>query len=123
MKNLVKISLVSLIATVFIYAKAVPATHYNSVTNSKGLTVVYIWAPWCGNCTTFKPVYNQVKRKFANSVKFYEINGDPVNDPFTTFGIKYGYPVIQIFKNGVRLESREGGMSQEEFSSLIKKYK
>ena len=123
MKKLVKISLVSLIATAFIYAKAVPANQYNTITQGSGLKVVYIWAPWCGNCTVFKPVYNSVKRKFSKSVKFYEINGDPVNDPFTTFGIKYGYPVVQIFKNGVKLDSKEGGMSQEELISWIKQYK
>jgi len=123
MKNIIKLTLAALVSTAFIYAKAVPASAYNSVTQGSGVKVVYLWAPWCGNCAAFKPIYNSVKRKFSNSVQFYEINGDPVNDPFTTFGLKYGYPAVQIFKNGVKLDSREGGMSQEELIAWIKQYK
>ncbi len=123
MKNLIKLALVSAISSAFIYAQAVPASKYNAITQGSGLRVVYIWAPWCGNCAVFKPTYDSVKYKFSRSVKFYEINGDKVDDPFTTFGIKYGYPVVQIFKDGVLLDSIEGGMSKAQMSAWIKQYK
>ena len=122
MKSLIKLSVISLLISSSIFAKDIPASKYSSVEQSSGVSVVYIWAPWCGNCAAFKPIYNNVKYK-TRGVKFYEINGDPVNDPFSKFGIKYGYPVVQIFKNGVKLDSKEGGMSKEELTAWIKQYK
>ena len=119
MKKLFKILIIS---TVSIYAQAIPATKFKNVTNQKGLVVIDLWAPWCGNCKVFKPTYDSVKRKLQHRVKFYEINTDPVDDPFTTFGIKYGLPAVLLYKNGVRVGTKEGGMSEEEFISWIKKY-
>jgi len=122
LKSLVKLSIVSLFISSSMFAKAIPVSKYNNVAQSGGLNVIYIWAPWCGNCAAFKPAYNSVKYR-TKGVRFYEINGEPVDDPFSKFGIKYGYPVVQIFKNGIKLDSKEGGMSQAEFQAWIKQYK
>jgi len=122
LKNFIKLSLISLISSVAIYAQAVDAKQYSAITKEPGVKIVYLWAPWCGNCSAFKPVYESVKNQFPN-IKFYEINGDSVNDPFSTFGIKYGYPAVQIFKNGVKLDTQEGGMTKEEMVNWINHFK
>jgi len=123
LKKLIKLSLLTLLLPAAISAKAVPVSDFEKVINQKGLVVIDLWAPWCGNCKVFKPVYERVKHKFKNSVKFYEINGDPVDDPFTKFGIKYGYPAVLLYKDGVRVGTKEGGMSEEEMIAWIKQYK
>ncbi len=123
LKSVIKISLITFITILTLNAKAVSPNSYNRVINQKGLVVVELWAPWCGNCLAFKPVYNSIKRKYSSKIRFYEINTDPVDDPFSTFGIKYGLPVIQIFKNGALLDSKEGGMSKDEMEAWINYYK
>ncbi len=122
MKKLIKLSVIALLLPLAIYAKAVPVSDFEKVINQKGLVVVELWAPWCGNCKTFKPTYERVKRKLRNQVKFYEINADPVDDPFTKFDIKYGYPAVLLYKDGARVDTQEGGMSEEEMINWIKQY-
>ena len=122
MKKLIKLSVIALLLPLAIYAKAVPVSDFEKVINQKGLVVVELWAPWCGNCKTFKPAYERAKSKLRNKVKFYEINADPVDDPFTKFGIKYGYPAVLLYKDGARVDTQEGGMSEEEMINWIKQY-
>ncbi len=123
MKSFLKILLLSSISVIVINAKAISVNQFNKVVNQKGLVVVEVWAPWCGNCTVFKPIYNSVKHKLSSFVKFYEVNGDKVDDPFTTFGIQYGYPSLLLYKDGVRVDTKEGGMSQDEMISWINQYR
>ncbi len=123
MNSLFKLIFISAIAAVTINAKAVSPNDFEKVANQSGLVVIELWAPWCGNCSVFKPTYNSVKKKLSNSVKFYEINGDGVDDPFTKFGIQYGYPSILLYKDGARVGTKEGGMSYEEMISWINQYK
>ncbi len=120
-KSITKLLFV-IFVTLFINAKEVPVKEFNNIIKQNGLVLVELWAPWCGSCAAFKPTYNRVKREFSNKIKFYEINADKVDDPFSKFNIKYGYPSILLYKNGIRVDTKEGGMDYSEMKEWLTQY-
>ena len=68
------------------------------VKNYKGISIVDFWAPWCGPCKMFGPIFENVSKKF-NSIKFCKLNIDEdENEVSRNLGVM-SIPTTIIFKN------------------------
>ena len=69
----------------------------NEVINNKGLTVVDFWAPWCGPCKMFGPIFENVSN-MKNEVKFCKLNVDEDSENISKeYGVM-SIPTIILFK-------------------------
>lgn len=85
------------------------------VLNSDKTTIVDFWAPWCGPCKMFGPIFESVSEKFED-IKFCKFNVDEESgDISQEFGVM-SIPTTIIFKNGKEI-SRNIGFLDE--NSLI----
>lgn len=85
------------------------------VINNKGLTVVDFWAPWCGPCKMFGPIFENVSVNYDN-IKFCKLNVDEDETEISKeFGVM-SIPTVILFKDGKEIKRNIGFMDE---NSLI----
>ena len=77
----------------------------NKELNNKELEnkLYFFKAEWCGHCKNFKPVWNQLKKKYKKDIEFIEMDSDINKKEFLDWGIQ-GFPTIIFRKNTNAIE-------------------
>jgi thioredoxin 1 len=86
---------------------------------SPELTMVDVWAPWCGPCRTLTPIIERVSEE--RNVKLLKINADESGDLATSFGVR-GIPTVIFFKNGQEVDRVVGLKQATTYSEIIEKH-
>ncbi len=91
------------------------------VLNSSDIVVVDFWAPWCGPCKMFGPIFEEASKKYED-IKFFKLNVDEDKDDVSKDLGVMSIPTTIIFKNGKEIKRNIGFLdkdSLEEFLSNI----
>lgn len=80
--------------------------------------VVDFWAPWCGPCVNFAPVYQEVAKERNHNVRFLKVNTEAEPELSARFHIR-SIPTIMIFKQGQRVDMLNGAMPKTPFSEWL----
>jgi thioredoxin 1 len=86
---------------------------------SPGLTMVDVWAPWCGPCRTLTPIIERVSEE--RNVKLLKINADESGELTTSFGVR-GIPTVIFFKDGQEVDRIVGLKQATAYSEIIEKH-
>ncbi|KTW26565.1 uncharacterized protein T551_03482 [Pneumocystis jirovecii RU7] len=89
---------------------------------SKHISVVEFFAPWCGYCKQFAPIYKMFAGKVSDFINVIAVDcDDQENGPLCqTYNVK-GFPTVKIIipgKNGLRIEDYQGSRT---YSDLMNK--
>lgn len=81
--------------------------------------VIKFWAPWCGPCTMYTPVFEKVKQELLEEVVFIEVNVDEDTQGLTAeYGVR-GIPCTVIVKDGVEVARQAGMLTEEVLKDFI----
>ena len=72
----------------------------DEVINNGKETLAYIYAPWCGHCKTFAPIFEKLAKQFQGNknVKFVKV--DATANDLPQFPAVQGFPTIAYFPKG-----------------------
>ena len=83
------------------------------------LTMVDMWAPWCGPCRTLTPIIEKVSEE--KSVKLLKINADESRELASDFDVR-GIPTVIFFKGGQEVDRVVGLKQATTYSEIIEKH-
>jgi thioredoxin len=81
------------------------------------MVVVDFWAPWCGPCRGFAPVYEKASDEHRNVV-FAKVNTDEQQELAGTFGIR-SIPTLMVFRDKVILFQQAGALPGNALEQVI----
>lgn len=85
----------------------------------KGVVVVDAWAPWCGPCRQFAPIFEKVSEQHVDAT-FAKFNTDENQNLAQQLGIM-SIPTLMVFKDGELLFRQAGVLPAPALSELVTK--
>ncbi len=79
--------------------------------------VVDFWAPWCGPCKMYGPIFEATSDE-VKEVKFVKINVDEAQDIASKFNIM-SIPTTILVKEGKVVNQKSGALSQDDLKEFV----
>lgn len=79
------------------------------VQKSEMPVVIDFWAPWCGPCKSFAPVFSQAAKDFKTQFRFAKLNTDDEQRLGAKYNIR-SIPTLMVIQKGKILANKAGAM-------------
>jgi thioredoxin 1 len=94
-------------------------TNLDDTINNNDIVVIDFWAPWCGPCQTFKPIFEQASEKHEDAM-FASCNTEEQSELAAMFQIQ-SIPTLVVFREGIGIFGQPGMLPAEALDELMDK--
>ena len=91
--------------------------NFEQTVNENPLVIVDFWAPWCGPCRGFAPVYEKASETHRDVV-FAKVNTDEQQELAGAFQIR-SIPTLMVFREKVILFQQAGALPGQALEQVI----
>src|SRR6266496_345246 len=96
---------------------ALTQDNFDQVVNGNDMVVIDFWAPWCGPCKGFAPVFEAASEKHGDIV-FAKVNTEEQQELAAAFNIR-SIPTLMLFREKVILFSQAGALPGSALEQVI----
>ena len=97
---------------------ALTTDQFDTAIGSNDIVVVDFWAPWCGPCRSFAPIFEKVAADNPDA-RFVKINTDEEQSLAMHFGIR-SIPTLMIFREQVIVFQQPGAMPKGALEDVLR---
>ena len=90
----------------------------NEIIENNNTVIIDFWAPWCGPCKSFGPIYEKTAEQYPDIV-FGKVNTEDEQAVAGQFQIR-SIPTTVILKEGIMIFQQAGVMPEESLKDVIK---
>jgi len=95
--------------------------NFEQVVTGNSTVIVDYWAPWCGPCRGFAPIYDRVAE--ANpDVVFAKVDTDAEQEIAAHFQIR-SIPTLMVFREQIIVFSQPGALPQNALEQVVSRAK
>jgi thioredoxin 1 len=95
----------------------VTSENFNEIITQNDFVIVDFWAPWCGPCKGFAPVFEELSEKYPDIV-FAKVNTEDQQQLAAEFQIR-SIPTLMIFREQIILFSQPGALQGSQLEQVI----
>jgi thioredoxin len=91
--------------------------NFENTVNENPMVIVDFWAPWCGPCRGFAPIYEKASETHTDVV-FAKVNTDQQQELAGVFNIR-SIPTLMVFRDKVILFQQAGALPGQALEQVI----
>jgi thioredoxin len=91
--------------------------NFEKTINENPMVIVDFWAPWCGPCRGFAPVFEKASESHPDVV-FAKINSDEQQELAAAFNIR-SIPTLMVFRDKVILFQQAGALPGQALEQVL----
>ena len=93
--------------------------NFEEIITGNDIVLVDYWAPWCGPCRQFAPVYESLSEEHGDIV-FAKVNTEDERELAGHFQIR-SIPTLMVFREQIIVFAQPGALPPAALSSVIEK--
>ena len=94
---------------------------FHSKVKNEEVSILQFSAPWCQPCKMLKPIMEKLSEKYKDRANFYYADIDDKAMNTATAAAVRGVPTVVVYKKGVEVARKVGGVPESHMEDFLEK--